>query len=87
MLPDLISEIVDTVNGIDIDRVTVIDHGGSGAVPNVASQMPAAVIAITEQIETATGVNILEVLTRKTTDSTAVEVEVVDGPGAEVTEV
>ncbi len=87
MLPDLISEIVDTVNGIDIDKVTVIDHGGSGAVPNVASQMPAAVIAITEQIETATGVNILEVLSRKTSDSPAVEVGVVDSSSDDVTEV
>ncbi len=68
MLPDLVSQIVDTVSNIDIDRITVIDNGGgsgSGAIPGVASQMPAAVISITEQIEAATGINLLEVLKRQ----------------------
>jgi len=69
MLPELVEQIVDTVNGIDIEKMTVIDQGGGngkggGAIPNVASQMPAAVISITEQIEAATGVNILEALQR-----------------------
>ncbi len=70
MLPDLVDSIVNTVNGIDIDKVTVIDNGsGNGGIPGVASQMPAAVISIAEQIETATGVNILEVLNRKAVDA------------------
>lgn len=70
MLPELVASIVDTVNGIDIDKVTVIDNGsGNGGIPGVASQMPAAVIAITEQIETATGINILEVLNRKAAEA------------------
>ena len=30
MLPDLVTEIVSTVNGIDIDKMTVIDQGGDG---------------------------------------------------------
>lgn len=67
MLPELITQITDTVKGIDIDKITVIDNGsngGRGAVPGIASQMPAAVIAITEQIEAATGVNILSALHR-----------------------
>lgn len=67
MLPDLVEQITGTIDGIDIDRITVIDQGGQGsggAVPGLAAQMPAAVIAITEQIETATGVNILSALDR-----------------------
>lgn len=60
MLPDLIGEIVSTVNGIDIDKMTVIDAGGDGsALPGIAKQLPASVIAIAEQIETATGVDIM----------------------------
>ncbi len=82
MLPDLVEQIVDTVKGIDIDKITVIDNGagsGGGAVPGLASQMPAAVIAITEQIQTATGVNILEALTKsRVGGDTVVEASVVD---------
>ena len=60
MLPDLVSQIVSTVNGIDIDKMTVIDAGGDGsALPSLAKQLPSSVIAIAEQIETATGVDIM----------------------------
>jgi flotillin len=61
MLPEIVELITETVSGIDIDKVTVIDNGsGEGAVGGVARQMPAAVVSIVEQIETATGINVLE---------------------------
>ena len=45
---------------IDIDKMTIIDSGGDGqALPGIAKQLPASVIAIAEQIETATGVDIM----------------------------
>ncbi len=60
MLPDLIEQIVSTVNSIDIDKMTVIDSGGDGqALPGLVKQLPASVISIAEQIETATGVDIM----------------------------
>jgi flotillin len=60
MLPDLLGQIVDTVKGVSIDKVTVIDSGnGSSGIPDVMSQLPGAVIKLTEQIENATGINIL----------------------------
>ncbi len=60
MLPDLLGQIVDTVKGVSIDKVTVIDSGnGSQGIADVMSQLPAAVIKLTEQVETATGINIL----------------------------
>ncbi|MFT7473863.1 MAG: flotillin [Verrucomicrobiales bacterium] len=60
MLPGLIEQIVSTVSGIDIEKMTVIDSGGDGgALPGIAKQLPASVIAIAEQIETATGVDIM----------------------------
>jgi flotillin len=66
MLPELVGEIVSTVKGVNIDKVSVIDSGGNGSqgVSNVVNQLPAAVITITEQIENATGINILEALRR-----------------------
>lgn len=80
MLPDLVERITDTVAGIDIERMTVIDGGGSsgsdGGVGAVAGQLPGAVISVVEQIENATGVNLLEVLVRERSDDGLPEVEV-----------
>ena len=62
MLPEIIRELSDSVEGIDIDRLTVIDPGEGAGVANAAGQFPAAIIKLTEQIENATGVNILSKL-------------------------
>ncbi|UCF20698.1 MAG: flotillin family protein [Gemmatimonadota bacterium] len=63
MLPEIIRDITKTVQGIDIDRLTVIDSGEGGVgLAKTANQLPAAVIKLTEQIEAATGVNILSKL-------------------------
>lgn len=60
MLPEIIRELAQSVDGMQIDRLTVIDSGDRGSgVASTASQFPAAVIKLTEQIEAATGVNIL----------------------------
>lgn len=64
MLPEIIAQITDTVNRVTIDKVSVIDSGGgngngSHGVSNFINQLPAAVISLSEQIENATGVNIL----------------------------
>jgi len=66
MLPEIIREISKSVGEMDIDKVTVIDSGGKGTgVATAAGQLPEAIIKITEQIETATGVNILSRLGKK----------------------
>lgn len=61
MLPELVDKIVSTVNNVDIDRVAIVDNGGGqgGGIPSLVSQLPGAVVALTEQIEAATGVDIL----------------------------
>jgi flotillin len=60
MLPDLVREISQSVDGMKIEKMTVIDSGNQGSgVASAAAQFPAAILKITEQIETATGVNIL----------------------------
>lgn len=86
MLPDLVTKIVETVNNIDIDKITVIDSGSGdgGGVGGVARQMPAAVVSIAEQVETATGINILEVLQRQgLTTNDAGPTSAVDEAGVE----
>ena len=77
MLPDLIDKIVATVQNVSIDRVAVVDTGGGGGngdgngdgaarggIPGLMSQLPASLVAMTEQIEAATGVDILASLRR-----------------------
>ena len=60
MLPDIIEDISRSVGEMNIEKVTVIDSAGEGAgVGKAAGQLPSAIIQITEQIENATGVNIL----------------------------
>lgn len=60
MLPDIIDRISSTVENVDIERVSVIDSGGQGSgIPGLLGQLPAAVINLAEQMETATGVDIL----------------------------
>ena len=60
MLPELVDRIASTVEGVAIDRISVIDSGGQGSgIPGVLGQLPAAVINLAEQMETATGVDIL----------------------------
>jgi len=73
MLPDLVDKIVSTVNNVDIDRVAVIDNGssgnGRGGIPGLMSQLPGAVVSLSEQIEAATGVDILRSMRDETSDA------------------
>ncbi|HVL05970.1 MAG TPA: SPFH domain-containing protein [Acidimicrobiales bacterium] len=63
MLPDLMDKIVSVVGAVDIDKVSIIDSGGQGSgIPGFMGQLPAAVISLTEQIENATGVDLLKAL-------------------------
>jgi flotillin len=62
MLPQIISELAETVGKISIEKVSVIDSGtgnGGNGIGRFIQQMPAAVVSLAEQIENATGVNIL----------------------------
>jgi flotillin len=85
MLPELIDKIVGTVAGVNIDKVSVIDSGnGSNSIPGLLGQLPGSVIKLTEQIENATGVNILSGLGRSgNAESAAPAVEEVVEPAAE----
>ena len=65
MLPEIIDKIVATVQGVNIDRVAVVDSGGgaaggsAGGIPGLLAQLPASLVSMTEQIEAATGVDLL----------------------------
>jgi flotillin len=62
MLPEIVRELAGTVDKVTVDKVSVIDAGGNGSASGLGrfvNQFPAAVIAMAEQLETATGVSIL----------------------------
>ncbi|MEM9894453.1 MAG: SPFH domain-containing protein [Actinomycetota bacterium] len=76
MLPDIIDRISATVENVDIERVSVIDSGGQGSgIPGLLGQLPAAVINLAEQMETATGVDILAAMRVDGEGGTLVEAE------------
>ena len=63
MLPDLVDKIVSTVSNVSIDRVAVVDGGNNhngGGIGALVAQLPAAVVSLSEQIEAATGIDILQ---------------------------
>lgn len=63
MLPELVDKIVSTVAAVDIDKVSIIDNGGRGTgLPGFMGQLPAAVIGLAEQLETATGVDLFKAM-------------------------
>jgi flotillin len=86
MLPEIISQIVHTVGAIKIDKVSVIDAGAtdgrSSGVARAAAQLPTAVLSMMEQIETATGVNILSQFQRQGHITGATTTQTPDGHGS-----
>ena len=72
MLPDILKEIVKTVDHLEIDKITVVDSGGSGqGVPAVFNQIAGATPALLESLKTSTGIDIAGLLSRASESSTA----------------
>ncbi len=83
MLPDLVDKITATVSGVKIDRVAVVDNGSGsshGGIPGLMSQLPAAVVALSEQIGAATGVDILKSMRDEASEATEL-LRPIDGGG------
>lgn len=78
MLPQIIENMTETIKGISIDKMTVIDNGSadsnSGAYSKIINQIPGSIIQLSETIKTATGVDVLQAMSNKT-DAEIVEVE------------
>ena len=73
MLPGIVSEFAQSVRGMHIDKLTVLDSGSGQASRNAIGTLPANIISLIEQVENATGVNLLSALQlRGTATTTAV---------------
>jgi len=71
MLPDILKEVIKTVDNLEIDKITVVDSGGGGAgVPAVFSQIAGATPALLESLKTSTGIDIAGLLSRASESST-----------------
>ena len=85
MLPDILSEIIQTVDNLEIDRLTVVDGQGDGTsgVPAVFNQVAGATPALLESIKTSTGIDIggmlREVADEKIADEVAAIAEATEG--------
>lgn len=62
MLPGIVSEFAASVRDMSIDKITVIDSGSGTAQRNAIGTLPANIVNLIEQVETATGVNLLGLL-------------------------
>lgn len=86
MLPDILTEVIKTVDNLKIDKITVVDSGGAGAgVPAVFSQIAGATPALLESLKASTGIDIAGLLSRaseSTTQSQVVPPPVVSPPVA-----
>ncbi|MFQ5572099.1 MAG: flotillin family protein [Rhodothermales bacterium] len=65
MLPEILAQIVSTVDNLNIDKLTVVDSGQGGAgVPAVFNQIAGATPALLESLKASTGIDIAGMLSR-----------------------
>ncbi len=64
MLPDIMKEVLKTVDNLKIDKLTVVDTGQGTGVPNVMHQIAGATPALLESLKASTGVDIAGLLNR-----------------------
>ncbi len=64
MLPDILSQIVETVDHLKIDKLTVVDSGHGQGVSGVFNQIAGATPALLESLKASTGIDIAGMLSR-----------------------
>ena len=80
MLPDILKEVIKTVDNLKIDKLTVVDGGGTGqGVPAVFNQIAGATPALLESLKASTGVDIAGLLSRAHEQKSAVPLSGTDG--------
>ncbi|MFT4604046.1 MAG: flotillin [Rhodothermales bacterium] len=80
MLPDILKEVIKTVDNLTIDNLTVVDSGSAGAgVPAVFNQIAGATPALLESLKATTGIDVAGML-RQASERPATEIEVTTVP-------
>lgn len=71
MLPEIIQQVVNTVDNLQIDKITVVDSGtGGSGVPAVFNQIAGATPALLESLKASTGVDIAGMLSQASKNQT-----------------
>ncbi|MEM8485515.1 MAG: SPFH domain-containing protein [Bacteroidota bacterium] len=71
MLPEIIQQVVNTVDNLQIDKITVVDSGtGGSGVPAVFNQIAGATPALLESLKASTGVDIAGMLSQASQNQT-----------------
>ena len=82
MLPDILKQVVNTVDNLQIDKLTVVDSGQGTGVPSVFSQIAGSTPALLESLKASTGIDIAGLLSRAAATPSA-EVIVEDKPAGD----
>ena len=64
MLPDILTQVVKTVDNLSIDKLTVVDGGQGTGVPAVFNQIAGATPALLESLKASTGIDVAGMLSR-----------------------
>jgi flotillin len=81
MLPDIMREVIKTVDHLKIDKITVVDSGqGNSGVPAVFSQIAGSTPALLESLKASTGIDIAGLLSRAATTPTIEATKIVETP-------
>ncbi len=64
MLPDILTQVVKTVDNLNIDKLTVVDGGHGTGVPAVFNQIAGATPALLESLKASTGIDVAGMLSR-----------------------
>ncbi len=62
MLPDILKQVVQTVDNLSIDKLTVVDSGNGTGVPSVFSQIAGSTPALLESLKASTGIDVAAML-------------------------
>ena len=69
MLPDILQQVVQTVDNLEIDKLTVVDSGQGTGVPSVFSQIAGSTPALLESLKASTGIDVAGMLSRASESS------------------
>ncbi len=85
MLPDILSQVVQTVDNLQIDKLTVVDSGQGSGVPSVFNQIAGSTPALLESLKASTGIDIAGMLSRaaSTPQAPSAEVKVEEEPAGD----
>ena len=64
MLPDILTQVVKTVDSLSIDKLTVVDSGQGTGVPALFSQIAGSTPALLESLKASTGIDVASMLSR-----------------------